>query len=249
MYVSHDNLNIFSDLNSICPVIPQPVKNETLPLSNETEALLRDLESILPEVTTPSTEHPASVTELDELLFLRSLSLPYPDAQADYLPPTPSSLSPNSSPMNQSPVHIPLTPLPQASPMYASSTSADSPYPVSTTSWDSDVTSDPDWSYEDNNICPPRIKTDARPKPYSRPTARGRHPEERKQRKKVQNKNAATRYRIKKKVEEEELLAEEVELQEKNQDLTEKVNDLAKEVQIVKNLLRDHARRLGILKD
>jgi len=74
-----------------------------------------------------------------------------------------------------------------------------------------------------------------RAKPYSR---RG-GPQDRRERKKEQNKNAATRYRMKKKAEVDILLTEEQELDEKNKKLNEKVDELNWELKYLKNLLRD----------
>jgi hypothetical protein len=272
-----DGLGVFSDLTSISPVaVSEPVEAAEIPesvlncLSNstDTEALLRDLEAMLPlEATPPQTPPHDMLTDIDELLFLRSLSLPDPEAgvQVTYLPPTPSSTdsninspvcSPYASPTMLSPPHAPSTPMSQPSPMYAPSTPyavstpASSPYPASTTSWESDSNSDPDWTMDEQAAGPSRVKVapPARAKPYARTGGRTKKPEDRKERKKLQNKNAATRYRIKKKAEEDVLLMQEDELISQNKELQGKVDDLANEIRIIKGLLRDHCKRLGILK-
>jgi len=83
----------------------------------------------------------------------------------------------------------------------------------------------------------PRASTSSRQraKPYSRRSG----PQDRRERKKEQNKNAATRYRMKKKVEVDTLLSEEQELDNKNKKLQEKVDELSWELKYLKNLLKD----------
>jgi len=80
-------------------------------------------------------------------------------------------------------------------------------------------------------------------KPYSRPGI-----EEKRMRKKEQNKNAATRYRQKKKAEIEDVLNEEKELEEKNADLQLKFSDLSREIKYLKGLMRDLFRAKGLMK-
>lgn len=63
--------------------------------------------------------------------------------------------------------------------------------------------------------------------------------EDRRIRKKEQNKTAATRYRIKKKVELEILLDEESQLEERNRQLQERHDELASEIRYLKNLMRE----------
>lgn len=67
----------------------------------------------------------------------------------------------------------------------------------------------------------------------------GRNPEEKKSRKKEQNKNAATRYRIKKKHEVEIIMDEEKILMDRNRKLTTSYKDTKREVKYLKSLLRD----------
>jgi cyclic AMP-dependent transcription factor ATF-4 len=80
-------------------------------------------------------------------------------------------------------------------------------------------------------------------KPYSRPGV-----EEKRMRKKEQNKNAATRYRQKKKAEVEEILTEEKGLEEKNAELQHKASDLAREIKYLKGLMRDLFKAKGLIK-
>jgi len=62
---------------------------------------------------------------------------------------------------------------------------------------------------------------------------------DKKDRKKVQNKNAATRYRVKKKVEKETLSQQETRLTDKNKELKEKVDSLAREISYMKELMNE----------
>lgn len=72
-------------------------------------------------------------------------------------------------------------------------------------------------------------------RPYSRAVAI----EDRKQRKKEQNKYAATRYRLRKKAEFEDIKLEERSLSEKNLKLRVHYEDLCREVRYLKSLMRD----------
>lgn len=62
---------------------------------------------------------------------------------------------------------------------------------------------------------------------------------EKKQRKMEQNKTAATRYRQKKRVEQESLQAECSRLEERNQELAEKADSITKEIQYLKELMEE----------
>lgn len=80
-----------------------------------------------------------------------------------------------------------------------------------------------------------------------RTRAYGRNPEEKKHRKKEQNKNAATRYRQKKKVEIEVILDEEKILAEKNRKLMNAYKETRREVKYLKSLLRDLFKARGFI--
>ena len=80
-------------------------------------------------------------------------------------------------------------------------------------------------------------------KPYSRPGV-----EEKRIRKKEQNKNAATRYRQKKKAEIEVILSEEKGLEDRNAELKLQVSDLSREIKYLKGLMRDLFKAKGLLK-
>lgn len=75
----------------------------------------------------------------------------------------------------------------------------------------------------------------------------GRNPEEKKSRKKEQNKNAATRYRIKKKQEVEVIMDEEKILMDRNKKLTVAYKDTKREVKYLKSLLRDLFKARGFI--
>lgn len=109
-----------------------------------------------------------------------------------------------------------------------------------------DSVDDPDWIFESEkknmkqSTC---ISTKNRQKPYSRPSI-----EDKKVRKKEQNKNAATRYRQKKKQEIKEILGEERELTEHNEKLKNQVTDLQREIGYLKGLMRDLFKAKGLIK-
>lgn len=69
---------------------------------------------------------------------------------------------------------------------------------------------------------------------------------DKKDRKKLQNKNAAIRYRMKKKEEAVDIVAEERELEDINTNLKTKVDDLQREIKYMKNLMKDICKAKGI---
>ncbi|KAJ8931184.1 hypothetical protein NQ314_015935 [Rhamnusium bicolor] len=105
---------------------------------------------------------------------------------------------------------------------------------------------DPEWvpeaieNYDNNETAgkPPSKRS----KPYSRGP-----PEEKKVRKKEQNKNAATRYRLKKKAEVEEILTVEKVLLDKNVDLKNNITDMQREIKYLKGLMRDLFKAKGLI--
>lgn len=105
-----------------------------------------------------------------------------------------------------------------------------------------DSTDDPDWILENNNVKRSGLPRN-RHKPYSRPNV-----EDKKVRKKEQNKNAATRYRQKKKQEIKEILGEENELTEHNKKLQNQLKDLQREIGYLKGLMRDLFKAKGLMK-
>jgi len=89
---------------------------------------------------------------------------------------------------------------------------------------------------------PRRTKNPAQPVPEQIIMAQNN----KKDRKKLQNKNAAIRYRMKKKEEAEGIKGEEFELEEINKTLKTKVDDLQREVKYMKNLMQDVFKAKGI---
>lgn len=70
-----------------------------------------------------------------------------------------------------------------------------------------------------------------------------------KDRKKVQNKNAATRYRVKKRVEKETLQQQEDKLSDKNKGLREKVDSLQREITYMKELMNEIYKAKGVKRE
>ena len=83
--------------------------------------------------------------------------------------------------------------------------------------------------------------TKKRTRPY------GRNPDEKKSRKKEQNKNAATRYRQKKKEEVHVILGEERIMMDKNKKLMTSYKDTKREVKYLKSLLRELFQARGFI--
>merc|ERR1711884_263909 len=114
--------------------------------------------------------------------------------------------------------------------------------------------------YSDDPSDPPYSPTQElrtpvfRSKPYERPRKPGSSKglpkeviqQERKMRKKQQNKDAATRYRQKKKVEQSIVDRECEELEAKNVKLHDKVDSMTKEIQYLKDLLREVYKAKGL---
>ncbi|GAB0176768.1 cyclic AMP-dependent transcription factor ATF-4 [Grus japonensis] len=91
-----------------------------------------------------------------------------------------------------------------------------------------------------------------RPKPYDHPTEKvvsakikGEKKIDKKLKKMEQNKTAATRYRQKKRAEQEALSGECRELEQKNQALKEKADSLSKEIQYLKDLIEEVRKAKG----
>ena len=77
---------------------------------------------------------------------------------------------------------------------------------------------------------------------------RASKPKDRRERKKVQNKEAAARYRIKKRMEEKELSDEVAGLESDQQKLQEKHDELQSEIKYLKSLMCEILRKRGIMK-
>jgi hypothetical protein len=90
---------------------------------------------------------------------------------------------------------------------------------------------------------PPKRR--GRPAPYQKETPKS---SDRKQRKKQQNKDAALRYRMKKKEESCSMTAECDELEKRNHELKEKVETMTKEINYLKSLMAEVYKAKGLLK-
>lgn len=130
-----------------------------------------------------------------------------------------------------------------------------SPYASSNASCISseDSTDDPDWSFEQpttvtNNINRRTSQSNrAGVRRATKPYSKQNNVEDKRVRKKEQNKNAATRYRQKKKLEIKEILGEENELEEKNKKLKAQFKDLQRETGYLKSLMRDLLKAKGLI--
>lgn len=120
--------------------------------------------------------------------------------------------------------------------------------PCSTSSsGSSEYSSDPEWIPEpvqatDSYVARGSKSRKRQSNPYSRAG-----PVDKKSRKKEQNKNAATRYRQKKKAEVEEILSEEKGLLDHHDGLEAKVTDLQREIKYLKGLMRDLFKAKGLI--
>lgn len=119
--------------------------------------------------------------------------------------------------------------------------------PASPSSSSSDEGSDPEWQPTAESSTSTLKSTPARRgrAPRSKPYAVAA--DDRRLRKKEQNKNAATRYRQKKKAEVEEILTEERILEIKNNKLREQLSEIGREVKYLKGLMRDLCRAKGLI--
>lgn len=98
---------------------------------------------------------------------------------------------------------------------------------------------DPEWMPEEA----PTTKTTSR-----RSRQRPYNPSDRRMRKKEQNKNAATRYRQKKKAEVNVIVEEERKLEDENTNLQTKMTDVQREITYLKGIMRDVFRAKGLVK-
>lgn len=116
-----------------------------------------------------------------------------------------------------------------------------SPSSSSCSNYGDSSSDDPEWSTEGSGFTKKSGSGRDKIKPYSR------NGEEKKFRKKEQNKNAATRYRLKKKAEVEEILGEEKGLLDTKTQLEGNVVDLQREIKCLKSLMRDLFKAKGLI--
>lgn len=130
-----------------------------------------------------------------------------------------------------------------------SSSSSASYSPRSESYSSSNYSNDDDWS-PNNKKAGGKMKTKNSsessnkkpPRPYGK-----RSTEDRKYRKKEQNKNAANRYRQKKKAEIEIFLEEERDLAKRNEELQSEYTDVRREIKYLKDLMRELYKAKGLL--
>lgn len=238
--------SIFENISEVPErVDPQPpaavLASSPFVTSQPTEELLREFETVYGAVElthlTPPQSPPGPATQL--LLSYAQ------QAQCTALAP-PAPLAPPQEAW-QIVAPVPVNQLPEgyecdldaveelvrhrasqlASPQHSSSSANASPRSSPPSSPRSSST-DEDWS------APSRLKT--------------RSVDDRRSRKKEQNKNAATRYRQKKKAEVEVLLKEEQTLRQRHTELGEKCSDLQREIRYLKALMRDLFKAKGLIK-
>lgn len=251
----------------------QQQQDDTQTLLQEFETVLGDVEachqiispasSTLTPPQSPSPHKACNVVDTQLLVTLQPVQPTlFPASQPIYnvVVPTENSLYASDAPRQWSTENVTLNPLDgdvanelAVVDEYVRSHTKDTPPPSSpcTSSGSScisaeDAIDDPDWSLESERNSLKRSVYDSsknRHKPYSRPSV-----EDKKVRKKEQNKNAATRYRQKKKQEIKEIQGEECELIEHNQKLQNQVKDLQREIGYLKGLMRDLIKAKGLLK-
>ncbi|CAH1104324.1 unnamed protein product [Psylliodes chrysocephalus] len=238
------------------PVPVQHLKSEYVNVNNnDTQYLLKEFETVYDVVEfahgtlTPPQSPPSQQPMLTTLEPLLQYSATVPgDAKPIYAQPEKQFLSDNYALTEQVVYASVNTPQPDIAHELAvvdelvrtrvehmqgssSSSSSGCSSPRSPSSSFEDCSSDdPEWvpepieDYGDGSS--PKLSR-KRSRPYSK-----HPPEEKKVRKKEQNKNAATRYRMKKKAEIETILLVEKDLLDKNTDLGSKITDLNREINV-----------------
>ncbi|CAK1556186.1 unnamed protein product [Leptosia nina] len=223
-------LPIFENISQVPELVnvPQPVYPQQV-APQPTEDLLREFETVYGAVElthlTPPQSPPGPATQL-LLSYAQQAQCSIPPVHVPEQWPIHAPVVPdyNSQALEELVRHraAQLTsPLPSGDSVSPSSSPPSSPRSCST---------DDEW------------ESTSRPKPYSR------NVDDRRSRKKEQNKNAATRYRQKKKAEIEVLLNEEQNLRKRHVDLGDKCSDLQREIRYLKGLMRDLFKAKGLIK-
>ncbi|XP_011637792.1 activating transcription factor of chaperone isoform X1 [Pogonomyrmex barbatus] len=243
---------------------------------DNTQTLLQEFETVLGDVEachqivppnsstlTPPQSPPHKAINVDTqlLVTLQPVQPLFDGNQSIYnIVPTEEPLYANDTPRQWNAEDISLSPLggdDVANDLavvdeYVRSHTKDIPSPSSPCSSGGSCTSaedsadDPDWSFETERRNFKQSVHDSskhRHKPYSRSSL-----EDKKVRKKEQNKNAATRYRQKKKQEIREIQGEERELTEQNEKLKNRVKEIEQEIKYLKGFMRDLLKAKGLLK-
>lgn len=253
-------------------IIKAPQPDDTQTLLQEFETVLGDVEAchqIVPTssstLTPPQSPPPHKSLNVDTqlLVTLQPVQPLYSNHQPIYdmvIPEEKSYI--NEVPVQWNTKNVPLDPLntdvvahdldvvDEYVRLYAKDIPPSSPCTSSGGSYTSseDSVDDPDWILESGKKTSKHYNSSVsgvknRQKPYSRPTV-----EDKKVRKKEQNKNAATRYRQKKKQEIKEILGEERELTDYNEKLKNQLTDLQREIGYLKGLMRDLFKAKGLIK-
>ncbi|XP_050671903.1 activating transcription factor of chaperone [Leptidea sinapis] len=232
--ISHVPERVEVPQTTLAPTLPYPYPTQTVP--QPTEELLREFETVygVVELThlTPPQSPPGPATQLLLSYAQQAQCVPLPT-----LPQAPAgdTWCPASVPTSLSDYDCDSQALEElvrhraaqlASPEHSGESVSDSP----PSSPSSPRSTDDEWS------------SPTRPKPYSRNVV------DRRSRKKEQNKNAATRYRQKKKAEIEVLLNEEQSLRQQHVELGDKCADLQREIRYLKGLMRDLFKAKGLIK-
>lgn len=108
-------------------------------------------------------------------------------------------------------------------------------------------TEDSDWKPATSGLGAVAAALKAKQSAKRKPRSNRRSKEDRALRKKEQNKNAANRYRLKKKAEIDILIDEERDLQKHNDSLMTRYTDISREVKCLKSLLRELFREKGLI--
>nr|CAD7605294.1 unnamed protein product [Timema genevievae] len=231
-YGSTLSYHLTAPVQTSAPVQISPLKTvmtDFVPIHKKEEQFLSPYEQIVPVTPCPDVELELAVVE--ELVRSRAGEMVSAEPQSLW-DTTDSEPTTSSSPSS-----------------FADSESDNSFAPPSpSTSSNSSFGSteeDPEWAPPSPG--PVKVTGGGRKRGGAKPYSRGA-PEEKKLRKKEQNKNAATRYRQKKRAEVEVIVSEEKGLEDINKELTANVSELQREIKYLKNLMRDAFRRRGLIK-
>lgn len=226
------------------PSVPVHLQTPVFNAPQPTEELLREFETVFDAVElthlTPPQSPPGPATQL-------LLSYAQQAQHASFPPAVPLVPPRETWPVVSAPIQIPQT-VPDYDCGYADveelvrNRAAQLPSPQhsegsASVSPQSSPPSSPRSSCTDDEWSAP-----CRSKPYSRSS------DDRRSRKKEQNKNAATRYRQKKKAQIEVLLTEEQTMRQRNSELNDKCSDLQREIRYLKGLMRDLFKAKGLIK-
>lgn len=237
-------LPIFDNIHSIVDRTPEPFAPVAVPVSgylsvapavtiapHHTEDLLREFENVYDAVElthlTPPQSPPGPATQL-LISYAHHAQLGVQPAPA----PAPLALAPAPEPWHHQSFESELASVEELVRSRAAQLVSAASSPLSSPPSSPRSSTDEEWS------------ASHRDKPYSRST----RTDDRRSRKKEQNKNAATRYRQKKKAEVEVLLTEEHKLRQRHSEIGDQCSDLQREIRYLKGLMRDLFKAKGLIK-